>query len=61
MPESDAYDLTVGQVAEQVAADASSVRRWADRGLLPCWRTPTGHRKFRRSDVDELIAAGHHN
>lgn len=60
MDESATYELTVGQVAALVAADASSVRRWADRGLLPCWRTPTGHRKFRRRDVDELIARGHH-
>jgi excisionase family DNA binding protein len=48
--------LTPGQVAEQFGVGLTTVARWADSGHIPSIRTPGGHRRFRRSDVDALLA-----
>jgi MerR family transcriptional regulator, light-induced transcriptional regulator len=39
------------QVAEFLGVNESSVKRWADGGMLGCYRTPGGHRKFRKNDI----------
>lgn len=49
------YPLSVHEVARILGCGESSVRTWADTGRLPCWRTPGGHRRFRRADVDALL------
>lgn len=49
--------LKASEVAEMFSVDPSTVNRWADEGKLPCFRTPGGHRRFRREDVDAFIAA----
>jgi excisionase family DNA binding protein len=36
--------------------DPKTVSRWARAGKIPSVRTPGGHRRFRRSDVERLIA-----
>jgi excisionase family DNA binding protein len=54
----ETYDLSPAQVAEILGVRKETVRAWADTGKLPCWRTPTGYRRFRQSDVDALIAKG---
>jgi excisionase family DNA binding protein len=33
----------------------ATVRNWADRGDLPSRRTPGGHRRFRRSDLQQWL------
>ena len=48
------YRLGVPEVAAILGVDEKSVRLWADTGRLPCWRTPGGHRRFRRADVVAL-------
>lgn len=44
--------LTSKEVAQILQVTASSVKRWADEGKLPCFRTPGGHRRFDRSHVE---------
>lgn len=44
MPENTSY--TTRQVAEMWNVCESTVKRWADTGLLGCYRTPGGHRRF---------------
>ena len=39
------------QVAEFLGVNESSVKRWADNGMLGCYRTPGGHRKFKKNDI----------
>lgn len=51
----DAWTLTVSDAASILGASADAVRDWADAGTLPCWTTPGGHRRFRRSDVLALL------
>lgn len=43
--------LTCSEVAELFRVDAKTVARWASRGLLPSFRTPGGHRRFRADDI----------
>ncbi len=43
--------LSSKQVAGILGVNESSVKRWADSGMLNCYRTPGGHRKFRREDI----------
>lgn len=50
--------LTTREVAELMGVGPTSVKRWADTGLLPCVRTAGGHRRFNRSEVDRF--ADHH-
>ena len=44
--------LTSLEVAKILKVNTSSVKRWADEGKLPCFRTPGGHRRFDRVHVE---------
>lgn len=48
------------EAAEMLGVGVPMVREWADSGELPCLRTPGGHRRFRRRDVEEFIRARTH-
>ena len=47
--------LTTGGVAELLKIDVSTVKRWADSGLLPCTKTLGGHRRYTQAQVREFI------
>ena len=47
--------MTSAQVAEMLGVGPTSVKRWADSGLLPCVRTPGGHRRFLREEVERFL------
>ena len=50
--------LTVAEVAQRLHAHPHSVRRWADAGLLHCYRIGIrGDRRFLPGDVDEFLVA----
>jgi excisionase family DNA binding protein len=50
--------LTVTQVAQLLNAHPHSVRRWADSGLLDCYRIGfRGDRRFKPDDVDAFLIA----
>lgn len=52
------HTLTVSQVAKIAGVSNQTVRRWTDRGLLPCVRFPgSGYRRYRRSEVEAFVAA----
>lgn len=55
-PESEAL-LTPSEVAELFRVDPKTVTRWAKAGKLSSIRTLGGHRRFRESEVRELIGA----
>ncbi|MGI8926877.1 MAG: helix-turn-helix domain-containing protein [Tepidiformaceae bacterium] len=46
--------LTVRPVAEMLGLSDDTVRRWADSGILPALRLPSGHRRFERAAVEAL-------
>jgi excisionase family DNA binding protein len=44
--------LSLGEAADSLGVHPSTVRSWADQGRLPTHRTPGGHRRFRKQDID---------
>jgi excisionase family DNA binding protein len=55
---SDASEwVSLGEAAEIIGVHPATIRNWAERGELPCRRTPGGHRRFRRSDLQQWLAA----
>jgi len=47
--------LTTTEAAEVAAVAPSTLKRWADQGLLPFSRTAGGHRRFERLAVERLL------
>ena len=47
--------ISTRAAAASMGVGTTSVKRWADEGLLACIRTAGGHRRFRREDVDNFI------
>ncbi len=43
------------EAARLAGITPSSIKRWADRGLLPCVRTPGGHRRFNRFALERFL------
>ena len=44
--------LSLSKVAVMLGVHPSTVRSWADQGVLPVYRTEGGHRRFRQDEVD---------
>jgi excisionase family DNA binding protein len=47
--------LTPGEVAALFRVDPKTVTRWAAAGRISSIRTPGGHRRFRESEVRNLL------
>jgi excisionase family DNA binding protein len=47
--------LTPGEVASLFRVDPKTVTRWAASGRINSIRTPGGHRRFRESEIRELL------
>lgn len=45
--------LNLSKAAELLGVHPSTLRAWADKEKLPSHRTPGGHRRFRRHDLEE--------
>lgn len=50
--------LNPGEVARIFRVDPKTVTRWAKTGRISSVRTPGGHRRFLRTEVDRLLKAG---
>lgn len=50
--------LTPGEVAALFRVDPKTVTRWAASGRITSIRTPGGHRRFRESEVRNLLSGG---
>ncbi len=49
--------LTPAEVAEIFRVDAKTVTRWANSGKLTTLRTLGGHRRYKESEVRNLLGA----
>lgn len=47
--------LTPGEVASLFRVDPKTVARWGAAGRIGSIRTPTGHRRYRESEVRALL------
>src|ERR671934_1290478 len=54
-PASDPEWLTLGQAAKYLGVAQSTIRKWSDQGRVPAFYTPGGHRRYRRSDLDQFL------
>lgn len=51
-----AHTFTTGQAAAAAGVTRKAIRVYEERGLLePPARTPTGYRRFDRSDIDRMV------
>jgi excisionase family DNA binding protein len=50
-------ELTTSEVARRLGVSLGTVRRWADHGHLPAYRTPGGQRRFSAEDVERFVAS----
>ena len=48
--------LNSGEAARILGIHQNTLRSWADRGLVPHLRTPTGYRRFAIEDLERLLA-----
>ena len=54
-PASDLEWLTLGQAAKYLGVAQSTIRKWTDSGRVPAFKTPGGHRRYRRRDLDAFL------
>ena len=47
--------LTPAEVASMFRVDPKTVTRWASNGRITSIRTPGGHRRFRESEIRDLL------
>lgn len=52
--------LSTSDAARIIGVGTTSVKRWADTGLLDCVRTAGGHRRFTRDALDRFIRLQSH-
>jgi len=46
--------MSIGTLAEKVGLSDSAVRKYESEGLIIAFRTPSGHRRFSREDIDRV-------
>ena len=54
-PASQPEWLTLGQAAKYLGVAQSTMRKWSDLGRVSAFYTPGGHRRYRRSDLDQFL------
>ena len=53
--------LTPAEVADMFRVNPKTVSRWARAGKISSLRTLGGHRRFRLTDIQALLASGQEN
>lgn len=54
--QSEGQTMSIGEVAKKLGVCVKTVRRWADTGTLNSERSPSGHRRFFTSDINQMVA-----
>ena len=47
--------VSLGEAAQIIGVHPATIRNWAEQGELPFRRTPGGHRRFRRADLQQSL------
>lgn len=47
--------LTTSEAARQTGLSRDVIRKAAEEGRLPCYRLPSGHRRFDPDDLTEFV------
>ncbi len=43
-------------VADKFGVTPDTITRWANAGRIPVYVMPSGHRRYKRADVDRILA-----
>jgi len=49
--------LRLSEAATALGVSPNTLRRWSDAGKLVCYRSPGGHRRYRRADAEAMLRA----
>ncbi|MFH1640902.1 MAG: helix-turn-helix domain-containing protein [Candidatus Omnitrophota bacterium] len=49
--------FSISEAAEYLGVSALTLRNWESKAKLRAFRTPGGHRRFRKSDLDVIIGS----
>ncbi len=58
MSHTDAEYLSLSAASKLLGVHSSTLRRWADAGIVPVYITPGRHRRFARKDIEVLLERG---
>ena len=53
--------INLSEAADLLGVHPATLRAWGDKGELPMQRTPGGHRRFRRADVESRAITPDHS
>ncbi len=45
----------LSEAADALGVSLNTLRRWSDSGKLACYRSPGGHRRYRRAELETLL------
>ena len=48
------YWLTVGEAAKFIGVSEPTLRKWTDAGKIAVFRTPGGHRRYLRTELEQF-------
>lgn len=48
--------IPIGEASKLKGVSIGTLRRWEREGLITAYRTPAGHRRYRRSDLDLAVS-----
>src|SRR5262245_31208766 len=49
--------LSLAEASELLGIHPATLRQWSDEGKIKVFRTPGGHRRFTRCELDRFLAA----
>lgn len=58
MGRNDSLWLTLGEASRTLGVTPNTLRRWADRGQIPSFVTPGGHRRFPLTAIQAFVPTG---
>jgi len=56
MPETTGRLLSIAEAAGRLGVHQKTLRRWADRGLVPVVKLPSGYRRFDPAAIEQVRA-----
>lgn len=56
----DPWAYGPADAARYLGVSRDTIINWANEGILPCWITPGGHRRFRKSELDSFVESRRH-
>jgi len=59
-PSDDVHWISLHEAALLLGVSLSTLRRWADAGRVPVYRTVGGHRRFQYRELQALVAGNSH-